>query len=138
MDPPATFRLAKLLLVTSLLFTCLCPTVWAVNVSDFPGDHSGSRLAYYRWREWLLSRAAVLQQVPPAPRMSAAGSGMQVKVTFDPVGIIHTDEAQQTVKMSARVVVHVDRPGSGFRRGPHRGLHGRQFQPPASLPVRSQ
>ena len=95
--------LAKSLLVTPLLLTCLCPAVWAVNASDFPGVHSGNRLAYYRWREWLLSRAAILQKVAPVPQIIADRAIMSMNVKFDLIGILDVDETQQTVKVFARM-----------------------------------
>ena len=95
--------LAKSLLVTPLLLTCLCPAVRAVNASDLPGVHSGNRLAYYRWREWLLSRAAILQKVAPVPQIIADRAIMSMNVKFDLIGILDVDETQQTVKVFARM-----------------------------------
>lgn len=95
--------LAKSLLVTPLLLTCLYPAVRAVNASDFPGVHSGNRLAYYRWREWLLSRAAILQKVAPVPQIIADRAIMSMNVKFDLIGILDVDETQQTVKVFARM-----------------------------------
>ena len=103
MYPSANMLLAKSLLVTPLLLTCLCPAVRAVNASDFPGVHSGNRLAYYRWREWLLSRAAILQKVAPVPQIIADRAIMSMNVKFDLIGILDVDETQQTVKVFARM-----------------------------------
>ena len=103
MYPSANVSVAKLLLVTPLLFTCLCPAVWAVNESDFPGVHSGNRLSYYRWREWVLSRAAILQKVAPVPQIIADRAIMNMNVKFDLIGILDVDETQQTVKVFARM-----------------------------------
>ena len=73
------------------------------NASDFPGHHSGSRLAYFRWRAWLLSHPAVVQKVPPMPRTAEASGagGLDVHLLITPSRIFKVDEVQQTVHVAA-------------------------------------
>ena len=110
-------------LLTVLLFIVVmatCGTSAATgNISDFPGDSSGSRLAYYRWQEWLLSRPAVKHKIPPKPTtsiieedaqgvfalFSASKHRLRINALFTPASVYHVDVASQTAQMSGRLVL---------------------------------
>ena len=95
---------ATFLLLSHLVATAAIQS-GPVNASDFPGHHSGSRLAYFRWRAWLLSRPAVVQKVPPVPKMAEAktSGGLDVRVKMIPLHVLNVDEAHQTVQAAARL-----------------------------------
>ena len=96
---------ATFLLLSHLVATAAIQS-GPVNASDFPGHHSGSRLAYFRWRAWLLSRPAVVQKVPPVPKMAEANAsgGLDVHSVVTPAQILNVDEAHQTVQAAARLL----------------------------------
>ena len=77
------------------------------NCSEFPGHRSGVRLAYCRWRTWLMSRPAVLDKVPPSPRNPSASVEdlLDVRAELTPVSIFHVDAAHQTVQISGRLML---------------------------------
>ena len=95
---------ATFLLLSHLVATAASQS-GPVNASDFPGQHSGSRLAYFRWRAWLLSRPAVVQKVPPVPKMAEANASdsLDVRVKMIPLHVLNVDEAHQTVQAAARL-----------------------------------
>ena len=112
-------------LLTVLLFivaTTTCGTSAAAgNISDFPGDSSGSRLAYYRWQEWLLSRPAVKHKIPPKPTtypsegeepaqavftlFSASEHRFRINALLTPASVFQVDAASQTVQMSGSLIL---------------------------------
>ena len=110
-------------LLTILLFIVVMATCGtsaaADNISDFPGDSPGSRLAYYRWQEWLLSRPAVKHKIPPKPTtsiteedaqgvfalFSASKHRLRINALFTPASVYQVDVASQTAQMSGRVVL---------------------------------
>ena len=93
------FNIVTFLLLSHFLSTAAAPA----NASDFPGHHSDSRMAYFRWRAWLLSHPAVVQKVPPVPRTAEANGkgGLDVHVRMTPAHIFKVDEVQQTVHLAA-------------------------------------
>ena len=103
-----------------IVVTTTCGTrASAGNISDFPGDSSGSRLAYYRWQEWLLSRPAVKHKIPPKPTtslieedaqgvfalFSASKHRLRINALFTPASVYQVDVASQTAQMSGRLVL---------------------------------
>ena len=99
------FNVARFLLLSHLVATAVSQSE-PVNASDFSGQYSGSRLAYFRWRAWLLSRPAVVQKVPPVPKMAEANAsgGLDVHSVVTPAQILNVDEAHQTVQAAARLL----------------------------------
>ena len=99
----------------------------AGNISDFPGDSSGSRLAYSRsrlaysrWQEWLLSRPAVKDKIPPKPTtyaseeeaaqglytlFSASEHRFRINAHLTPTNVFQVDAASQTVQMSGSLIL---------------------------------
>ena len=112
-------HLLTILLFIVVVATCGTSTA-AGNISDFPGDSSGSRLAYSRWQEWLLSRPAVKDKIPPKPTtyaseeeaaqgvytlFSAGEHRFRMNALLNPASVFQVDVASQTVQMSGSLIL---------------------------------